>query len=131
LGFGLYLVALKETAVLIGICGPLKRESMHDVEIGFAFLERFWAKGYAYKSAAGDGLRAKLTGAEADCGDNGIRESWIHSRAGKLGLRFERTFRLQDRTEKPVCMLSKVHKDHRRDLPGFACTWKKASGLKA
>jgi hypothetical protein len=26
---------------------------MHDVEIGFAFLERFWAKGYAYKNSLG------------------------------------------------------------------------------
>jgi RimJ/RimL family protein N-acetyltransferase len=51
-GFGLYLVALQETAVPIGICGLLKRESMKDIEIGFAFLERFWAKGYAYESAA-------------------------------------------------------------------------------
>jgi RimJ/RimL family protein N-acetyltransferase len=25
---------------------------MKDIEIGFAFLERFWAKGYAYESAA-------------------------------------------------------------------------------
>ena len=36
-GFGLYLVALKETGVPIGICGLLKRESMQDIEIGFAF----------------------------------------------------------------------------------------------
>jgi len=50
-GFGLYLVALKETAVPIGICGLLKRESMKDIEIGFAFLERFWAMGYAYEAA--------------------------------------------------------------------------------
>jgi hypothetical protein len=35
-GFGLYLEALKETGVPIGICGLLKRESMQDIEIGFA-----------------------------------------------------------------------------------------------
>ncbi len=52
LGFGLYLVALKETGTAIGICGLLRRESMEDIEIGFAFLERFRAMGYAYESAA-------------------------------------------------------------------------------
>ena len=36
----------------MGICGLLKRESTQEIEIGFAFLERFWAKGYAYEAAA-------------------------------------------------------------------------------
>ena len=51
-GFGLYLVASKETGAPMGICGLLRRESMEDIEIGFAFLQRFWANGYAYESAA-------------------------------------------------------------------------------
>ena len=50
-GFGLYLTVLKEGAVPIGMCGLLKRESLADVDIGFAFLPRFWAKGYALESA--------------------------------------------------------------------------------
>jgi ribosomal-protein-alanine N-acetyltransferase len=40
-GFGLYLVELKETGAAIGICGLLKRDSPEDVDIGFAFLEKF------------------------------------------------------------------------------------------
>ena len=51
-GFGLYLTALKESRVPIGMCGLIKRESLKDVDIGFAFLPQFWRQGYAYESAA-------------------------------------------------------------------------------
>lgn len=51
-GFGLYLVELKETGASAGMCGLVKRDSLEDVDIGFAFLERFWARGYAFESAA-------------------------------------------------------------------------------
>ena len=51
-GFGLYLTALKEGGVPIGMCGLLKRESLADVDIGFAFLPAFWSRGYALESAS-------------------------------------------------------------------------------
>jgi len=51
-GFGLYVVVLKETGAAIGICGLLKRDSLEDVDIGFAFFERFRRKGFAYEAAA-------------------------------------------------------------------------------
>ena len=50
-GFGLYLVEWKETGEAIGICGLLKREPLDDVDIGFAFLEKHWSKGFASESA--------------------------------------------------------------------------------
>lgn len=52
LGFGLYLVELKEEGVSIGICGLIKRDSLESVDIGFAFLPKFWGRGYAYESAS-------------------------------------------------------------------------------
>jgi RimJ/RimL family protein N-acetyltransferase len=52
LGFGLYLIELKDGGVPIGICGLIKRDTLEDADIGFAFLPRFWAKGYAYESAS-------------------------------------------------------------------------------
>lgn len=52
LGFGLYLVELKEPAFPIGMCGFIKRDSLEDVDIGFAFLPAYWGKGYAYEAAA-------------------------------------------------------------------------------
>lgn len=51
-GFGLYLTELKESGTPIGICGLVKRETLQDPDIGFAFLPRFWGKGYAYESAS-------------------------------------------------------------------------------
>jgi len=50
-GFGLDLVSLKETGESIGICGLIKRETLEDVDIGYAFLPKFWLKGYAVESA--------------------------------------------------------------------------------
>ena len=51
-GFGLYLVTLRETGEAIGICGLLKRDSLEDVDVGFALLEKFRRRGFAYESAA-------------------------------------------------------------------------------
>jgi len=51
-GFGLYLTARKDDDVPIGICGLLKRDSLMDVDVGFAFLPRFWSKGYALEAAS-------------------------------------------------------------------------------
>ena len=51
LGYGLYCVESKELARPIGICGLIKREMLDDVDIGFAFLPRYWGRGYAFESA--------------------------------------------------------------------------------
>jgi RimJ/RimL family protein N-acetyltransferase len=50
-GFGLYLVKLRETNESIGMCGLIQRDALEDVDIGYAFLPRFWSKGYAVESA--------------------------------------------------------------------------------
>ncbi len=50
-GFGLWLVALKESGEPIGMGGLIKRDILEDVDIGYAFLHRFWGKGYAYEAA--------------------------------------------------------------------------------
>ena len=52
-GFGLYRVELKEGGIPIGICGPLKRETLEYPDIGFAFLPSFWQRGYAFEAASG------------------------------------------------------------------------------
>jgi RimJ/RimL family protein N-acetyltransferase len=50
-GFGLYLTSLHD-GTPIGICGLVKRDTLPDVDVGFAFLARYWSKGYAAESAA-------------------------------------------------------------------------------
>jgi RimJ/RimL family protein N-acetyltransferase len=51
-GFGLYLIELIETGEAMGMCGLIKRETLHDVDLGFAFLPKFWGKGYAIEAGA-------------------------------------------------------------------------------
>ncbi len=46
-GFGLWLVVRKADEVPIGICGLLKREALEDVDVGFAFLQKYHGQGYA------------------------------------------------------------------------------------
>ncbi|MEO8606360.1 MAG: GNAT family N-acetyltransferase [Chloroflexota bacterium] len=51
-GFGLFAVELKESGVPIGMCGLIKRDSLEDVDLGYAFFERHWGQGYASEAAA-------------------------------------------------------------------------------
>lgn len=51
-GFGLYLTELKSDGTPIGICGLIKRDTLDDIDIGFAFMPAYWSKGYAYESAS-------------------------------------------------------------------------------
>jgi RimJ/RimL family protein N-acetyltransferase len=100
LGFGLYLTELKDGGLPIGICGLIKRDGLEDVDIGFAFLPKFWAKGYAYEAAA-----AVIAYGKTALGLNRIvaitsPDNYASARLlEKLGLRFERTIRLSKDAE--------------------------------
>jgi RimJ/RimL family protein N-acetyltransferase len=96
-GFGLYLVALKESGVSIGMCGLLKRDSLPDVDVGFAFLPDYWSQGYAFEAAA----------AVMNYGRNVLRLSRIVAITSldnvasiklleKVGLKFERLIKLDE-----------------------------------
>ena len=50
-GFGLFLVKLKDLDIPIGICGLIKRDNLENIDIGFAFLEKYVGYGYAFESA--------------------------------------------------------------------------------
>jgi len=50
-GFGLYLVQLGDSGERLGICGLVKRQALCDVDIGFAFLPRYWSNGYALEAS--------------------------------------------------------------------------------
>ncbi|MDQ8162132.1 MAG: GNAT family N-acetyltransferase [Gemmatimonadota bacterium] len=51
-GFGLYRVTRRDTGVPIGMCGLLRRETLRDVDLGFAFLPAYRGQGYAREAAA-------------------------------------------------------------------------------
>jgi ribosomal-protein-alanine N-acetyltransferase len=94
-GFGLYLVTLQETGEAIGICGLLKRDSLEDVDVGFALLEKFRRKGFAYESAAAVmeygrnklGLK-RIVAITSPDNEGSIRV------LEKIGLRFEKMIRM-------------------------------------
>lgn len=50
-GFGLYHVSLKADGTPIGMCGLLKRDTLEDVDVGFAYLPQFGGRGYATEAA--------------------------------------------------------------------------------
>ena len=94
-GFGLSLVILKVTGEVIGMCGLIKRDALEDVDIGYAYLPRYWSKGYAIeaalamKSYARDTIQLKRLVAIVDPANIGsIRV------LEKLGMKFEKMFKL-------------------------------------
>lgn len=94
-GFGLYLVTRKETGESIGMCGLIKRDTLDDVDIGYAFLPKFWGKGYAVEAAQAVKAHAKdviglkrLVAITNPDNEGSIRV------LEKIGLRFERMVQL-------------------------------------
>jgi RimJ/RimL family protein N-acetyltransferase/protein tyrosine phosphatase (PTP) superfamily phosphohydrolase (DUF442 family) len=50
-GFGLFLVERRSDGLPLGMCGLIKRDTLPDVDIGFAFLPEHWSQGYAREAA--------------------------------------------------------------------------------
>jgi len=100
-GFCLYLVERKEDHVPLGICGLVKRDTLEDVDIGFAFHPKYWAKGYAYEAASAvmaygkDTLGLKRIVAITDQ-DNHASAKLLE----KVGLQFEGLIQLSNDSEK-------------------------------
>lgn len=96
-GFGLWLVVLRESGDPIGMCGLLKRDTLPDVDIGFAYRPAWWGRGYAREAGAAVlahgrerlGLRRIVAITSLDNeGSRRVLES--------IGLRYERLVRLGD-----------------------------------
>jgi [ribosomal protein S5]-alanine N-acetyltransferase len=62
-GFGLWAIEQKSDGSLAGMCGLIKRDTLEDVDIGFALLSRFEGRGYARES-----VNATLAYASAQLG---------------------------------------------------------------
>ena len=108
-GFGLWLVELKEAQTPTGICGLLKRDTLPDADIGYAFLPRFRSQGYAYESAAAVmnyaagalGLRRVLAITNPEnVGSIKVLE--------KIGLKFDRLVRLSEDASEVMLFASDV-----------------------
>lgn len=96
-GFGLWLVELKDSGLSVGMCGLLKRDSLPDVDLGFAFLPAHRSQGYAFESAS-----AVLHYARTELGLKRIVAITNPDNAGsirvleKIGMRFERMMTISE-----------------------------------
>lgn len=50
LGYGNFVVSLKDTNEQVGCCGLFTRDGLDVTDLGFAFLPQFEKKGYAFES---------------------------------------------------------------------------------
>lgn len=51
-GHGLWMVAHRGTGKPMGMCGLIKRDTLPQVDLGYAFCPEFWGLGYAREAAA-------------------------------------------------------------------------------
>ena len=96
-GYGLYTVELKENRKPVGMCGFVKRDTLHDPDLGFAFLPEFEGIGYGFESASsilehgGDALGfTKVLAITSQ--DNEISVSLLD----KLGFTFDKIYTTSD-----------------------------------
>lgn len=97
LGFGLYLTERRGDGAPLGLCGLIKRDSLPDVDIGFAFLPQFRGEGYAYEAASAvlehgrNAFNLKRVVAITTLDNEGSARL-----LEKLGFKFERTIKQSD-----------------------------------
>jgi [ribosomal protein S5]-alanine N-acetyltransferase len=51
-GFGTWMVELKSSGEPVGTCGLIKRDTLGDIDLGFAFFERHWSRGFGFESTS-------------------------------------------------------------------------------
>ena len=112
LGFGFYIVELKEGDIPIGICGLVKRDYLDDVDIGYALLPQYWSNGYTYEAAAaviayGRGTLGLKRIVAITSSDNHRSARLLE----KLGLRYERMVAYPDTNEAVRLFASAIEGD--------------------
>lgn len=99
-GYGLNRVELRETGEPIGMCGLVRRDNLDDADIGFAFLEQYWLKGYARESAeAVLGHARNMLGLDRIVAIVTPENHSSIKLLQNIGLTFERMIRLSDDDE--------------------------------
>jgi RimJ/RimL family protein N-acetyltransferase len=99
-GFGLYLVELKSDSTPIGMCGLIKREGLDDVDLGFAYLPKYRAQGYAYEAASAVQAYGRQTlGLKHIVAITAVDNEPSIRLLEKLGFVFEKTIRLPNDDE--------------------------------
>lgn len=106
-GLGLWVIELKDSGEVIGICSLLKREVLDHVDIGYALLPRYWSKGYALEAVKRtiEYVKNSLGLDRLAAIVNEDNESSIRL-LEKLGFRFEKMIRLNDEVAEIQLFLS-------------------------
>ncbi len=95
-GFGLWLVERKGDRAPLGICGLIRRDTLDDVDVGFAFLPAYRGEGYAFEAAAATLACAKnVHGLSRIVAITSLDNSPSIRLLGRLGFRFEKQIRLR------------------------------------
>ncbi|PKV51151.1 RimJ/RimL family protein N-acetyltransferase [Aquimarina sp. MAR_2010_214] len=96
--FGLWVVVLKETSASIGMCGLVNRDTLEDIDIGFAMLPEYLGLGYGYEIANATMNYAKNTlHLDKIVGITNPNNIASIKLLNKIGLRFEKTMKLSDK----------------------------------
>ncbi|MGH1384110.1 GNAT family N-acetyltransferase [Kordia sp.] len=96
-GFGLWLMELKESSTSIGMCGLVNRDSLDDVDIGFALLPDYSRKGYTFEAAKATLTHAakelQIAKVVAITDTNNVASIGL---LNKIGLQFEKEMKLSE-----------------------------------
>jgi len=98
-GHGLYRVDLAASGEAVGMCGLIKRDTLPDVDIGYAFLPEHWGRGYAEEATRAMLAHARelrlprLLAIVTPSNERSIRV------LDKLGLRYERAIETSQDSE--------------------------------
>ena len=96
LGFGFYVVELKETGCPVGVCGLAKRDFLDDVDVGYAFAAPYRGRGYAHEAARAVLAHAAQLGLKRIVATVRAENAASIALLEKLGLRFERVLARPD-----------------------------------
>lgn len=95
-GYGLYAACLLD-GTPAGICGLVRRDGLEDADVGFAFLARHCAKGYAVESASAVLAHARrVLRLQRIVAITSPENSASIAVLEKIGLKFERMIRLTE-----------------------------------
>lgn len=115
-GFGLWLVQLKETNIPIGMCGLVNRETLKNVDIGFALLPDYVGLGYGFEIA-----KATMNHAKHSLGINRIIAITDSNNIAsikllnKIGLNFEKTLKLSE-DDSVLCFAPTNHENDQQEI---------------
>lgn len=93
-GFSLYLVERKSDGAAIGMCGLIKRDTLDDVDLGYAYLPEYAGQGYASEAAAGVLLHAKSLGLTRVVAITSPGNAASDAVLRRVGMRFEKMVKL-------------------------------------